>query len=269
MALRASIGQYYSADSPIHRLDPRTKLVATIAFMVSCFFVHSLAGLVVAGTAVGLGVAAANVPAGRLLSQIKPIALFLVITSCINLFFVQTGQELVAFGPVRIFSGGVEAAVLYTVRFFLLLIAGSLLMLTTTPTSLTDGAAKLMSPLERLGVPVNQGALVLSIALRFVPTLAQEADNIVAAQTARGADLENKGALAYARACVPLAVPLFASALRHADNLGRALDARCYTGDAARTHYHELRFSPRTDGLFAAACLVYVAALGAINLLGI
>lgn len=269
MALRASIGQYYSANSAIHRLDPRAKLVATVAFMASCFFVHSLAGLAIAGVAVGSCVAPANVPAGRLLSQIKPIALFLFITSFINLFFVQTGQELVGFGPIRIFSGGVEAAILYTVRFFLLLIAGSLLMLTTTPTALTDGAAKLLAPLERLGVPVSQGALVLSIALRFVPTLAQEADNIVAAQTARGADLENKGALAYARACVPLVVPLFASALRHADNLGRALDARCYTGDASRTHYHEMRFSPRADGPFAAACLVYLAGLCVINLLGI
>lgn len=269
MALRASIGQYYSADSPIHRLDPRVKLAATIAFMVSCFFVHSAAGLAIAGLAVGACVAAAKVPGGRLLSQIKPIALFLFITSFINLFFVQTGQELVSLGPVRIFSGGIEAAVLYTVRFFLLLVAGSLLMLTTTPTALTDGAAKLLSPLEHVGVPVNQGALVLSIALRFVPTLAQEADNIVAAQTARGADLENKNALAYARACVPLVVPLFASALRHADNLGRALDARCYTGDSSRTHYHELRFSPRVDGPFTAACLLYLAALCIINVLAI
>lgn len=269
MALRASIGQYYSVDSAIHHLDPRIKLVATVVFMVSCFFVHSLAGLVIAGAAVGIGVAAARVPAGRLLSQIKPIALFLFITSFINLFFVQTGQELVAFGPVRVFSGGVEAAVLYTARFFLLLVAGSLLMLTTTPTALTDGAAKLLSPLERLGVPVSQGALVLSIALRFVPTLAQEADNIMAAQTARGADLENKSALAYARACVPLVVPLFASALRHADNLGRALDARCYTGDTTRTHYHELRLSPRTDGPFVAVYLLFLAALCTVNALGI
>ncbi len=155
-----------------------------------------------------------------------------MITSVVNLFFVQTGGIALAMGPLRIHWGGVEAAVLYTVRFFLLLVAGSLLTLTTTPVALADAAERLLSPLERLGVPVGQGALVLSIALRFVPTLlsialrfvptlSQEAEHIVAAQTARGADLENKGALAYARACVPLIVPLFASALRHADTPSR------------------------------------------------
>ena len=126
-------------------------------------------------------------------------------------------------------------------------------------------AEKLLAPLERAGVPVRQGTLVLSIALRFVPTLSQEAENIVAAQTARGADLENKGALAYARACVPLIVPLFASALRHADNLGRAMDARCYTG-GTRTHYHVMRLDPRRDGAACLALALYLAALVALRL---
>lgn len=267
MALRASIGQYYSADSPIHRLDPRVKLVSALAFMVSCFFVGDAAQLVLAACAVGAAVALARVPLGRLLGQIKPIALFLVVTSVINLFFVQTGEPLVELGFIRIFSGGVEAAVLYTVRFFLLLLAGSLLMLTTTPTALTDAFARVFAPLERLGVPVAQSALVLAIALRFVPTLAHEADNIVAASTARGADLENKGAIAYARACVPLVVPLFASAIRHADNLGRAMDARCFTG-SGRTHLHELAFSMRRDGPFVLGVAFYLVALASLCMLG-
>ncbi len=171
MALRASIGQYYSVDSPVHRLDPRVKLVSVLAFMVSCFFVDSPSTLLLAGLAIGLAVAFARVPARRLLSQIRPIALFLVITSVVNLFFVQTGDIALAMGPLCIHWGGVEAAVLYTARFFLLLVAGSLLTLTTTPVALADAAERLLSPLERLGVPVGQGALVLSIALRFVPTL--------------------------------------------------------------------------------------------------
>lgn len=265
MALRASIGQYYSVDSPIHRLDPRVKLVAALAFMVSCFFADSAATLLLAGASVFGAVALARVPVRRLLAQIRPIALFLVITSVINLFLVQTGPVALQLGPVAIHAGGVSAAVLYTVRFFLLLMGGSLLTLTTTPVALADAAEKLLAPLERLGVPVRQGTLVLSIALRFVPTLSQEAENVVAAQTARGADLENKGALAYARACVPLIVPLFASALRHAENLGRAMDARCYTG-GARTHYHVMKIDLRRDGVACAALALYVIALALLRL---
>lgn len=266
MALRASIGQYLSVDSPVHRLDPRIKLVGTLAFMVSCFFVHTPLTLLLAAGAIGAAIACAHVPLRRLLVQIRPIVLFLVITSLVNLLFVQTGAIALSAGPLRLYRGGIEAAVLYTARFFLLLLAGSLLTLTTTPVALSDATERLLSPLERLGVPVSQGALVLSIALRFVPTLSQEAEHVIAAQTARGADLENKGALAYARACVPLIVPLFASALRHADNLGRAMDARCYTG-GARTHYHVMRLNARRDAPAVLAVAAYLAALTALNLL--
>lgn len=266
MALRASIGQYLSVDSPVHRLDPRIKLVGTLAFMVSCFFVHTPLTLLLAAGAIGAAIACAHVPLRRLLVQIRPIALFLVITSLVNLLFVQTGAIALSAGPLRLYWGGIEAAVLYTARFFLLLLAGSLLTLTTTPVALSDATERLLSPLERLGVPVSQGALVLSIALRFVPTLSQEAEHVIAAQTARGADLENKGALAYARACVPLIVPLFASALRHADNLGRAMDARCYTG-GARTHYRVMRLNARRDVPAVLAITAYLAALTALNLL--
>lgn len=261
MALRASIGQYYSADSPIHRLDPRVKLVCTVIFMVSCFFVRNAATLASAAVTVGIAIACAHVPVRRMLSQIKPIVLFLVVTSVINLFFVKTGPVAAALGPLQIHANGISAALLYTLRFFLLLLAGSLLTLTTTPTALADAAEQLLRPLERFGVPVRQGTLILSIALRFVPTLAQEADNIVAAQTARGADLENKGAIAYARACVPLVVPLFASALRHADNLGRAMDARCYTGGADRTHYHIMHIEPTRDFPVVLVLALYLVAL--------
>lgn len=266
MALRASIGQYLSVDSPVHRLDPRIKLAGTLAFMVSCFFVHTTLALLLATAAVGTAIICARVPLHRLLVQIRPIALFLVITSLVNLFFVQTGDIALSIGPLRLRWGGIEAAALYTARFFLLLLAGSLLTLTTTPVALSDAAERLLAPLERLGVPVSQGALVLSIALRFVPTLSQEAEHIIAAQTARGADLENKGALAYAKACVPLIVPLFASALRHADNLGRAMDARCYTG-GKRTHYHVMKLSARRDLPAALAIVTYLAVLTALNLL--
>lgn len=267
MALRASIGQYYSSDSPMHRLDPRVKLMGTLIFMVSCFFVGSLPSLALAFIAVAAAIRCAHVPTRRLLSQIRPILLFLIITSVINLFYVRSGNVALAVGPILVYWGGVEAAVLYTARFFLLLLAGSLLTLTTTPVALTDAAENLLSPLERFGVPVGQATLILSIALRFVPTLSREAEHIVAAQTARGADLEDKGAFGYARACVPLIVPLFASALRHAENLGRAMDARCYTG-GKRTHYHVLRLVPRRDLPAIGLLALYLIALAAIGLAG-
>lgn len=269
MALRVSIGQYYTANSPLHRVDPRAKLVATIAFMVSCLMVQSPATLAVALIAVGAAAAASRVPAGRLLAQVRPLAIFLAVTSLINLLFIQTGNIVATLGPIALHAGGVEAAVLYTVRFFLLLVAGSLLMLTTTPVGLTDALAWLLGPLERLGVSAGETALIISIALGLVPALSQEARDIVAAQTARGADLEGKGPIAYARACAPLLVPLFTSALRHAENLGRAMEARCYTGPAGCTHYHELRFVVRRDAPFALLAAAYLVTLVALFALGI
>ena len=268
MAVRVSFGQYYSARSPIHALDARVKFVVTVAFMVSCFFVNSVAALALAIGVLAVATRVARVPFLRLVAQIRPVMALLAVTSIVNLFFVHTGPVVLGAGPVQIHAGGISSAVFYTVRFSLLTLAGGLLMLTTTPTALADGTERLLSPLERIGVPVTQTALTLSIALRFVPTISQEMDNIVAAQTARGADLENKGALAFARACVPLAVPLFASAIRHADRLGQAMDARCYTGQG-RTHYHVLKLRARRDLPFALAAAAYLAALVALNVLGV
>lgn len=257
MAVRISIGRYYSADSPIHRLDPRLKLIAAIIYMASCLFVSNVPTLLLAGVLIVLAMALARVPLGRVLSQIKPAMYFLVITSLFNLFFVHTGTVLATIGPFSFTTGGVSSAVFYTLRFLLLLLMGSLLMLTTQPMAITDAV-------ERLGVPVSQATLILSIALRFVPVLSQDAQNIVVAQTARGAQLEGKGALGYARACVPLLVPLFASAVRHADNLGRAMDARCYTGGPERTHYHVMRFA-RRDAVAAAVLALYLVVLAAAS----
>lgn len=269
MALRVSIGQYYSADSPIHSLDPRVKLVATAAFMLSCLLAGSAATLTLAAAAVAASAAAARVPARRLLAQVRPLAIFLAVTSLINLLFTHTGTVVAELGALRIYSDGAVAAARYTIRFLLLLVAGSLLMLTTTPVDLTDAIEHLLAPLARIGVPVGEGALTLSIALHFVPLLSQEAHAVVAAQIARGADLETKGPIAYARACVPLAVPLFASALRHAESLGRALEARCYTGGAGRTHARELHMGVRRDGPFIILFVLYLAGVSALAAAGL
>ena len=260
MSTRVSIGRYYSAASPIHALDPRAKVLIAIAYMVSCLAVTDAPGLVLAGAFALAAIALARVPAGRVLAQLRPIAFFLVVTSLFNLFFVRTGDTLLALGAVRITADGVTAAVLYTLRFLFLLLMGSLLMLTTQPMALTDAAERLLAPLARLGVPVSEGMLVLSIALRFVPTLGEDARAIANAQIARGAKLEGGRFRDRVAAFIPLAVPLFSTAVRHADRLACAMEARCYTGGAGRTHYRELRFH-RRDAVAAAAFVLYLVAL--------
>lgn len=263
MSARVSIGRYYSAASPIHALDPRTKIVIAIAFMVSCLAVTDALGLVLAGGFALIAIVLARVPVGSVLAQLRPVAFFLVVTSLFNLFFVHTGNELIALGAVRITTGGVEAAALYTLRFLFLLLMGSLLMLTTQPMALTDAAERLLAPLSRLGLPVSESMLVLSIALRFVPTLGEDARAIANAQIARGAKLEGERFRDRISAFIPLAVPLFSSAVRHADRLACAMEARCYTGGAGRTHYRELRFH-RCDAMAAAAFVLYLVALIAL-----
>ena len=263
MSQRVSIGRYYSAASPIHALDPRTKIVVAIAFMVSCLAVTDTIGLVLAGAFVLIAIALARVPVGSVLAQLRPVAFFLVVTSLFNLFFVRTGNELLAVGALRITTGGVEAAILYTLRFLFLLLMGSLLMLTTQPMALTDAAERLLAPLAHLGVPVSEGMLVLSIALRFVPTLGEDARAIANAQIARGAKLEGGRFRDRIAAFIPLAVPLFSAAVRHADRLACAMEARCYTGGTGRTHYRELRFH-RRDAIAAVAFVLYLVALIAL-----
>ncbi len=267
MSARVSIGRYYSAASPIHALDPRTKIVIAIAFMLSCLAVSDAMGLALAGGFALIAIVLARVPVASVLAQLRPVAFFLVVTSLFNLFFVHTGNELLALGAVRIATGGVEAAVLYTLRFLFLLLMGSLLMLTTQPMALTDAAERLLAPLSRLGLPISEGMLVLSIALRFVPTLGEDARAIANAQIARGAKLEGGRFRDRISAFIPLAVPLFSSAVRHADRLACAMEARCYTGDARRSRYREMRLVARRDGPFIAHVIIYLAALVILRLM--
>ncbi|MBY4797246.1 energy-coupling factor transporter transmembrane protein EcfT [Collinsella sp. AGMB00827] len=263
----SGFGQYLAANSPIHKADPRMKLVVTLIFMVSCFFITRLSTLALAACCALLAAFIARVPASRLVSQLRHVLLFLTLTSVFNLFFVSTGPVVLTTGPLIIHQGGILAALLYTLRFAILLIVGGLLLLTTSPTSLTDAFGALFAPLERLGVPITQASMILSIALRFAPILAREANNVRAAQTARGASFEGKSALAYARASIPILIPLFASALRHAENLGRAMDARAYTGGAKRTHYRIMRLSLRYDLPLAVGLVVYIIGLITLSLM--
>lgn len=264
MAFKLEIGQYFEADSPIHALDARVKFCCAFAAMIALFCAAAPAQLA-AGAAFSIGVVAASrVPVGRVAASVKPLVFFLAFLSLFNLIFVQTGNELLAAGPVRITDGGVWAAILYSVRFGLALMVGSLILLTTTPTELSDGFDAMLAPLARLGLPAHEIAMVFSLMLRFVPTLADEASAILDAQAMRGGGFDEGGPVRRVRAIVPVIVALLAGGLRHADGLSRALDARCYEGGEGRTHLREQRLCS-CDAVAVAATLAFIAAMVALG----
>ena len=189
---------------------------------------------------------------------------FLGVLSLFNLVFVQTGEVLLAAGPLTVTTGGAWAAVLYTIRFGLALMLGGLILLTTTPTQLSDAFDRMMAPLARLGLPAHEVDMVFSLMLRFVPTIADETSAILDAQSMRGGGLDEGSPLRRIRAIVPVVVALLASCLRHADGLSRALDARCYEGGEGRTHLHEQRLG-RRDAVATAVTLAFLAALLALG----
>ena len=260
MALRIEIGQYYAADSPVHALDARAKLLCALAALVAIFCVSGAAQLVAAAAFTFAVLVASRVPGGRVLAAVRPLVVFLAVLSLFNLFFVQSGDVLASLGPLAITAGGIRAAVLYTARFALALVLGSLVLLTTTPTQLADAFDSLLSPLSRVGLPGHEIAMVFALMLRFVPTIADEASAIMDAQALRGGAFDEGGPVRRIRSLVPVVVALLASGLRHADGLARALDARCYEGGAGRTHYHEQRLA-RRDLIAAALTTTFILAL--------
>ena len=254
MAFRLNVGQYFDAPSPIHAMDARAKLCCALAGMVGLFCAATPAQLLL-GAVFTLAVVAASV---------RPLVVFLGVLSLFNLVFVQTGEVLLAAGPLTITTGGAWAAVLYTIRFGLALMLGGLILLTTTPTQLSDAFDRMMAPLARLGLPAHEVAMVFSLMLRFVPTIADETSAILDAQSMRGGGLDEGGLIRRVRAIVPVVVALLASCLRHADGLSRALDARCYEGGEGRTHLHEQRLG-RRDAVATAVTLAFLAALVALG----
>ena len=264
MALRIEIGQYYAADSPVHALDARAKLLCALAALVSIFCVSSAAQLVAAAVFTFAVLVASRVPGGRALAAVRPLVVFLAVLSLFNLFFVQSGDVLASLGPQAITTGGIRAAVLYTARFALALVLGSLVLLTTTPTQLADAFDSLLSPLSRIGLPGHEIAMVFALMLRFVPTIADEASAIMDAQSLRGGAFDEGGPVRRIRSLVPVVVALLASGLRHADGLARALDARCYEGGAGRTHYHEQRLTHR-DLIAATLTPTFILALALLG----
>ena len=229
-----TLGQYYQTESVIHRLDPRVKLVGTIFYIISLFLINNIWGYLVAALFLAFMIKLSNVPFKFMIKGMKAIVFLLLITVIFNMFLTP-GEVLVSLGKLAITKEGVKLAVLMAVRLSFLIVGSSIMTLTTTPNNLTDGMEKLMKPLRKLRVPVHEIAMMMSIALRFIPILLEETDKIMKAQIARGADFESGNIIKKAKAMVPLLVPLFISAFRRANDLAMAMEARCYRGGDGRT----------------------------------
>lgn len=264
MALRLSIGQYLPGTSLIHRLDPRVKVAGALVLMVSVFFITGPIQLAF-GYACILGLLAlARVPVAKVVESIRPIAVVLLVLAAFNLFLTRTGETIWQTGPLLVTTDGVRVATIYSLRLVIAVLAAALMLLTTTPTQLTDAFDACLSPLSRVGLPGHELAMVFSLMLRFIPTIADEAQAILDAQAMRGAPLGEGSLVRRCRAVAPILIALLASSVHHANGLSRALDARCYEGGAVRSHWHPLRMRP-ADWVALATLIAYVAVLLALG----
>lgn len=245
-----TLGQFYPANSLVHKLDPRMKILLLIGLIVAIFIGQNLLAYVPLILFLAYAAHLSKVPFKMLLKGLKPLRFILIFTFVLNLFFLQGETPLLHLGFVTIMQESVITAIHYSLRLVLLVLASSLLTLTTAPIVLTDGLERLLSPLRVIHFPAHEMAMMMSIALRFIPTLLEEADKIMKAQTARGADFESGNLLARAKAMVPLLVPLFVSAFRRAGDLAMAMEARCYHGSEGRTRLRVLKMG-KNDALAA------------------
>ena len=239
-----TLGQYYPADSVLHRLDPRTKLMGTLVFLVSLFVAKGAAGYALATVVLAAVIRLSRVPLKFIVSGLKAIVILLLVSVSFNIFLTD-GTPIFTLGPLKATREGLNLALFMGIRLIYLVIGSSILTLTTTPNQLTAGLEKGLGFLKKLGIPVHEIAMMMSIALRFIPILTEETDKIMKAQMARGADFESGNIIKKAKAMIPLLVPLFISAFRRAGDLAMAMEARCYHGGDGRTRLHPLRYERR------------------------
>ena len=258
-----TIGQYFPGRSPVHRLDPRVKIMLALGYIVILFVAQNAWGL-------GLGVVAgfgayliSGIPLVMILKSLKPVVPIIIFTSVLNMLFVE-GESLFHWWIVNITREGVHTAIFMSVRIICLIAGTSLLTYTTSPIALTDGIERLMGPLKKLRFPVHELAMMMTIALRFIPTLIEETDKIMSAQRARGADFDSGNLAQRAKALIPLLVPLFISAFRRADELATAMECRCYHGGEGRTRMKQLHYRPG-DLLFMLGALALAVLIGILG----
>ena len=255
-----TIGQYYPGDSPLHKMDPRMKIVVAMVFIVAIFLVKTWWGYLAVLLFFLLALFVSRLPVKFMLKSVKPLLFIIILTFVLNLFLSPEGNALFQWGFLRVTDRGLEMAAMLSLRLIFLVLSASLLTLTTSPIALTDGIERLLSPLKVIHFPAHELAMMMTIALRFIPTLLEETDKIMKAQMARGADFESGNILRRAKAMVPLLVPLFVSAFRRADELAMAMEARCYKGGSGRTHMKVLHLA-RRDHIALTAVAVLVALL--------
>ncbi|RDY32154.1 energy-coupling factor transporter transmembrane component T family protein [Lachnotalea glycerini] len=260
-----TIGQYYPQDSVIHRLDPRTKLVGTLVYIISLFLFHNFMGYIIVTLFLAGMIHASKVPFRFMVKGLRAIIVLLMITVLFNMFLTP-GEPLVQVGFIQITKEGARIAVFMSIRLIYLIIGSSMMTLTTTPNQLTDGLESLLAPLKRVKVPVHEIAMMMSIALRFIPILLEETDKIMKAQIARGADFESGNLIKKAKSLIPLLVPLFISAFRRANDLAMAMEARCYSGGEGRTKMKPLLYQMNDYRAYAIVG-VYLAAIIAMGIL--
>lgn len=239
-----TIGQYYQADSIIHRLDPRVKLIGTFIYIIALFLAKNIWGYVVATVFLFYAIKMSKVPVKYMLKGMKAILFLIIITVAFNLFMTP-GETLVSFWKLTISKEGAKTAFTMAIRLTYLIVGSSVMTLTTTPNQLTDALESVLGPLKKIKVPVHEIAMMMSIALRFIPILMDETDKIMKAQTARGANFDSGNIIQRAKSLVPLLVPLFISAFRRANDLAMAMEARCYQGGDKRTKMKPLKYVKR------------------------
>ena len=258
MIREITLGQYYQTQSVLHKMDSRVKLVATLVYIVSLFVVNNFWGYLLAAAFLALCIILSHVPFRFMIKGMKSI-LFLMLFAVVLNLFLTPGEPVIRIWKLKITDAGILLAAKMAIRLTLLIIGSSLMTLTTTPNHLTDGLESLLSPLKRLKVPVHEVAMMMSIALRFIPILLEETDKIMKAQIARGADFDSGNLLQKAKAMVPLLVPLFIAAFRRANDLAMAMEARCYRGGEGRTKMKPLIYC-RRDYIAYGVVFVYLAA---------
>ncbi|MCR5837323.1 MAG: energy-coupling factor transporter transmembrane protein EcfT [Lachnospiraceae bacterium] len=260
-----TIGQYYNVNSIIHKLDPRVKLFGTLIFIVALFVANNSVSYAIITFSLVAVIIASKVPFIRLIKGMKQILIILIISSLCNMFFVKSGNTLVHFGAVNITSGGVIKAAYIGLRLIYLVIGTSVMTLTTKPSDMADGLEKSLGFLKVIKIPVHEIAMMMSLALRFIPTLMEETDKIIKAQTARGADFESGGLIRKVKNYIPILVPLFVSSIERALELATAMEARCYRG-GVRTKFRPLKYN-KTDIIAYGVQILFLAGIICANLL--
>ncbi|MBR5529084.1 MAG: energy-coupling factor transporter transmembrane protein EcfT [Oscillospiraceae bacterium] len=251
-----TLGQYFPGKSPVHLLDPRTKLIMLVVYIVALFLAVSWISYAVMFAFLVIAIAVSRIPLKSIVKGMKPLVFILVFTGILNIFFTTGEKELVSFWGIHIYWEGIVRAFFMMIRILMLITGTFLLTYTTSPIALTDGLESLLGPLKVLRLPVHELAMMMCIALRFIPTLIEETDKIMSAQKARGADFESGNLLERVKALVPILVPLFISAFRRADELATAMECRCYHGGDGRTKMKLLRYKGRDYGTYGLGILL-------------